>query len=75
MEKDPAVAVPLDPLASYVYIQQQTSRICLQPRPSFAWINNPDPQMFFFMKKDFMAFSMDGSRIRTPLRRKFTFYH
>ena len=34
----PAVAVPLDPLANYIYIQHETSRICLQPRPSFAWI-------------------------------------
>ena len=32
------MAVPLNPLASYVYIQHETSRTCLQPRPSFAWI-------------------------------------
>ena len=38
MQNVPAVAVPLDPLASYIYIQHETSRICLQPRPSFAWI-------------------------------------
>ena len=34
----PAVAVRLDPLASYIYIHHETSYICLQPRPSFAWI-------------------------------------
>ena len=32
------MAVPLNPLASYIYMQYQTSRIRLQPRPSFAWI-------------------------------------
>ena len=32
------MAVLLDPLATYIYIQHETSRICLQPRPSFAWI-------------------------------------
>ena len=38
LQNVPAVAVPLGPLASYIYIQHETSRICLQPRPSFAWI-------------------------------------
>ena len=41
------MAVPLDPLASYIYIQHETSRILLQPSPSFAWIlplrNNYSP--------------------------------
>ena len=30
------VAVPLDPLASYIYIMDETSYTCLQPRPNFA---------------------------------------
>ena len=30
----PAVAVPLDPLSSYIYILHETSCTCLKPRPS-----------------------------------------
>ena len=38
MQNVPALAVPLDPLASYIYIQNETSHTCQQPSPSFAWI-------------------------------------
>ena len=38
LQNVPAVAIPLEPLASYIYIQHETSRIFLQSRPSFAWI-------------------------------------
>ena len=36
LQNVPAVAVPLDPLASYIYIMHETSCTCLQPRPNFA---------------------------------------
>ena len=68
MENFPTMAVPLDPLASYVYIQYETSRTYQQPRPSFAWIlplhNIISPiidqwswssNVPFYEKKDFMA--------------------
>ena len=43
-------------------------------------INNPDPRMFFFIKKTLWLFSWMGfnclkARMRTTLRRQFTFYH
>ena len=38
LQNVPVVAVPLDSLASYIYIQHETSCICLQSRPNFAWI-------------------------------------
>ena len=39
MRNVPAVAVPLDPLASYIYIEHdETSHSCQQASPSFAWI-------------------------------------
>ena len=38
LQNVPAVTVPLDPLTSYIYTQHETSRTCLQPRSSFAWI-------------------------------------
>ena len=64
----------LDLLASYIYIQHEKRRICLfQPRPSFALILplrnifsliiDQDPQMFFFIKKTFMALFMDGVQL------------
>ena len=64
------MAVLLDPLATYIYIQHETSRICLQPRPSFAWIlplrniiiifpiidqKSWSSNVLFYEKKDFMA--------------------
>ena len=36
LQNVPAVAVPLDSLASYIYIMHETSCTCLEPRPSFA---------------------------------------
>ena len=47
---------------------------------SQSWINNPDPQMFLFMKKrlygpfSWMKFNRLKVRMRTTLRRRFTFY-
>ena len=41
MQNVPSVAVPLDPLASYIYTMYETSCTCLQPRPSFAWMIIP----------------------------------
>ena len=38
MQNFSAVAVPLDPLVTYIYIQHEMSCNCPQPRPSFAWI-------------------------------------
>ena len=68
MQNFPAVAVALDPLASYIYMQHEMSRICLQPRPSFTWILPLHNIIFpiidqwswssnvpFYEKKDFMA--------------------
>ena len=64
------VAVPLDPLASCIYIKHKMSRTFLQPRPSFAWIlllrnfiflNHRSLILilkcsFLWKKKSFMAF-------------------
>ena len=36
LQNVPAVAVHLDPLASCIYIMNETICTCLQPRPSFA---------------------------------------
>ena len=60
MQNLSAVAVPLDPLASYIYIQHETSRILLQPSPSFAWIlplhNNyfPNHRSIMILKCSFL---------------------
>ena len=52
MQNVPAVAVPLDPLASYIYIQHEMSHMCLQPRSIFAWIiplrNIISPTQYYF---------------------------
>ena len=68
MQNVSAVAVPLDPLASYIYIQHETSRTCQQPRPGFTWILPLGNIIFpiidqwswssnipFYEKKDFVA--------------------
>ena len=51
------------PLVSYIYIHHEMSRTYLQPRPSFVWIlllhniifpiiDQPNPQMFNFFRKN-----------------------
>ena len=66
MQNVPAVAVPLDPLASYIYIQHKNSRTSLQPRPSFAStlplyniffsiIDHFSSNVSFYEEEDFIA--------------------
>ena len=52
--------MPLDPLASYIYTQHETSRshlsatktyLCLDSSHTQNYFPNPDSQKFFFMKK------------------------
>ena len=68
MQNVPSVAVPLYPLASYIYVQHETSRICMQPRPSFP--NHRSIililKCFFFMKEKCLFLFMDG--VQLPLK-------
>ena len=91
MQNVPAVAVPLDPLASNLTYSIERVALAYNQALAFlgfspyailfslSWINNPDPHMFVLMKKDFMAlvhgWGSTVSRRENYFEEQFTFYH
>ena len=69
MQNVPAVAVPVDPLASYIYIQDETNAwICLDSSLAQYYFPNHGSMILilkcsFLWRKDFMALFMDGVQL------------